>query len=87
MALTRESFVDDGYGYGVVLKTLKQRPGRSSRAALQLSAKRYVPIVDALLRDRIETYLKTKAFRAKERLFPMARQSVNRHIQALVDRE
>lgn len=84
LALTRESFVDDGYG--VVLKTLKQRPGRPSRAALQRSAKRYVPIVDSVLRDRIETFLKTKSFRAKERLFPMARQTVNRHIQALVER-
>jgi site-specific recombinase XerD len=86
LALIRESFVDDSYGYGVVLKTLKQRPGRASRAALQRSSKRYVPIIDALLRDRIQTFLKTKSFRAKERLFPMARQTVNRHIQALVER-
>lgn len=49
LALTPASFVDDGYDFGVILKTLKQRPGRPSKAALQRSPKRYVPIVDRLL--------------------------------------
>ncbi|MDO3382392.1 hypothetical protein [Gilvimarinus algae] len=30
LALTPSSFKDDGFDYGVVLKTLKQRPGRPS---------------------------------------------------------
>lgn len=32
LALRTTSFVDDGYGFGVILKTLKQRPGRPSKA-------------------------------------------------------
>ncbi|WP_419619374.1 hypothetical protein, partial [Thiolapillus sp.] len=53
LALTPSSFVDDGYDFGVILKTLKQRPGRPSKKALQRSPKRYVPILDRLLQDRI----------------------------------
>ncbi len=34
LALTRESFVDEGYGCGVVLKTRKQCPGRPIRSAV-----------------------------------------------------
>jgi site-specific recombinase XerD len=34
LALTRESFVAEGYGCGVVLKTRKQRPGRPIRSAV-----------------------------------------------------
>jgi len=86
LALTPASFIDDGYDFGVILKTLKQRPGRPSRAALQRSPKRYVPIADALLQDRIQSYLYAGKFRKTERIFPMARQTVNRHIHALVAR-
>jgi site-specific recombinase XerD len=86
LALTPSSFVDDGYDFGVVLKTLKQRPGRPSKASLQRSPKRYVPIVAPLLQDRIQSYLFAGHFTKTERLFPMARQTVNRHIAALVER-
>ena len=86
LALTPSSFVDDGYDVGVILKTLKQRPGRPSKASLQRSPKRYVPIVDPLLQDRIQSYLYAGKFTKTERLFPMARQTVNRHIAALVER-
>lgn len=86
LALTPGSFVDDGYDFGVVLKTLKQRPGRPSKAALQRSAKRYVPIVDHLLQDRVQSYLYAGKFGKGARIFPMARQTVNRHIDALVER-
>lgn len=86
LALTPSSFVDDGYDFGVILKTLKQRPGRPSKAALQRSPKRYVPIVDHLLQDRVQSYLYAGGFRKKERIFPMARQTVNRHIKDLVER-
>lgn len=85
-ALTPSSFVDDGYDVGVILKTLKQRPGRPSKASLQRSPKRYVPIVDPLLQDRIQSYLYAGHFTKTERIFPMARQTVNRHIAALVAR-
>lgn len=85
LALTPASFVDDSYEFGVILRTLKQRPGRPSKKALQRSAKRYVPILDHLLQDRIQSYLYAGHFRKSERIFPMARQTVNRHINALVD--
>lgn len=86
LALTPSSFIDDGYDFGVILKTLKQRPGRPSKAALQRSPKRYVPIADALLQDRVQSYLWAGKSRKTERIFPMARQTVNRHIHALVER-
>jgi site-specific recombinase XerD len=86
LALTPSSFIDDGYDYGVVLKTLKQRPGRPRKAALQRSPKRYVPIMDLMLQDRIQSYLYAGNFRKTERIFPMARQTVNRHISSLVER-
>ena len=84
LALTPSSFVDDGYDFGVILKTLKQRPGRPSKKALQRSPKRYVPILDRLLQDRIQSYLYAGHFRKTARIFPMARQTVNRHIHALI---
>ena len=86
LALTPASFIDDGYDFGVILKTLKQRPGRPSRASLQRSPKRYVPINDRILQDRIQSYLYAGRFRKTERIFPMARQTVNRHVKALVER-
>ena len=86
LALTPASFIDDGYDFGVILKTLKQRPGRPSKATLQRSPKRYVPIVDFALQDRIQSYLYAGRFRKTERIFPMARQTVNRHINKLVER-
>lgn len=86
LALSPSSFIDDGYDFGVILKTLKQRPGRPSKAALQRSPKRYVPIVDRLLQDRIQSYLYAGQFGKTERIFPMARQTVNRHIDALVEK-
>jgi site-specific recombinase XerD len=86
LALTPASFIDDGYDFGLILKTLKQRPGRPSKASLQRSPKRYVPIVDHLLQDRIQSFLYSGHFKKTERLFPMARQTVNRHINELVER-
>lgn len=86
LALTPTSFIEDGYDFGVILKTLKQRPGRPSKASLQRSPKRYIPIVDPLLQDRIQSYLYAGRYKKHERIFPMARQTVNRHIDALVDK-
>ncbi len=86
LALTPESFIDDGYDFGVILKTLKQRPGRPSKRSLIRSAKRYVPIVDPVLKDRIQSYLWVGEYRKGERLFKMTRQTVNRHIHALIER-
>lgn len=85
LALTPESIIDDGYDFGVILKTLRRRLGRPSKAALQRSPKRYVPIVDRLLQDRIQSYLYTGHFKKGGRIFPMARQTVNRHIDAVVE--
>lgn len=86
LALTPNSFKADAWDFGVVLKTLKQRPGRPSRAALARSPKRYVPIVDHRLQDRIQSYLYAGHFRQGERIFKMARQTVNRHISRAVER-
>ncbi len=86
LALTPASFIDDGYDFGVILKTLKQRPGRPSKATLQRSFKRYVPIVDYPLKDRVQSFLYAGKFRKSERIFPMTRQTVNRHINQLVER-
>ena len=85
LALTPSSFMDDSYDFGVILKTLKQRPGRPSKASLQRSPKRYVPIVDYALQDRIQSYLYAHRFPKAQRIFPMCRQTVNRHIHALVE--
>jgi len=85
LALTPTSFVDDGYDFGVILKTLKRKAGRPSRAQLVRSPKRYVPIVDVVLKDRIQSYLWAGRFKKQEKIFPIARQTVNRHIAKLVD--
>lgn len=85
LALTPASLIDDGLDFGVVLKTLEIRPGRPSKAVLQHSPKRYVPIVDTLIADRIQSYLYAGRFRKDERISPIARQTVNRHIQAVVE--
>lgn len=85
LALTPASFVDNApYGFGVILKTLKQRPGRPSKAAVQRSPKRYVPIVDPVVKDRIECYLECGGFRQSDKLFQVTRQTVNRRIHAAV---
>lgn len=76
LALTPASFVDDGYDFGVILQTLKQ--GGAPRP------KRYIPIPDTVLRDRIQSYLYVRRCGQNERVFPMARQTVNRHIHRLV---
>ncbi len=86
LALKPTSFIDDGFDFGVMLKTLKQRPDRPTKVALQRSPKRYLPIADHALEDRIQSYLYARHFKKTERIFPMCRQTVNRHIHALVDR-
>jgi site-specific recombinase XerD len=86
LALTPASFIDDGYDFGVILKTLKQRPGRPSTVTLQRSFKCYVPIVDYPLKDRVQSFLYQGKFRKTERIFPMTRQTVNRHIDHVVER-
>ncbi|MFL0799457.1 MAG: site-specific integrase [Agarilytica sp.] len=86
LALTPSSFVDDGFDYGVILKTLKQRAGRTSKATLQRSSKRYVPIVDATLQDRIQSYLWAGGFRKNARIFQVSRQTVNRHINQIFEK-
>ena len=86
LALTPSHFVDDGYDFMVVLRTLKQRPGRPTNTQLARSPKRAIPIVDPMLIDRVQSYLYAGHFRKDERIFTMARQTVNRHIHDLVER-
>ncbi|TNE95038.1 MAG: site-specific integrase [Gammaproteobacteria bacterium] len=86
LALSRESFIEDNYGYGVILKTLKRKISPSSRRTPNRFPKRYVPIADSVLKDRVQSYLYVGRFKQSERLFPMTRQTVNRHIHALTKR-
>lgn len=85
LALTPERFVFDRYDHMVILDTLKKR-GRPKRTALQRSPKRFVPICEPDLINRISTYLYMNKFKKGERIFTMARQTVNRHIKAAVDK-
>ncbi|MEH6651142.1 MAG: site-specific integrase [Motiliproteus sp.] len=86
LALTPSCFIDDGYDIGVFLKTLKQGAGRPTKAQVQRSPKRYIPIKEALLLDRVACYLKEHPCRRDQRMFTMCRQTVNRHIHTLVER-
>jgi len=86
LALTRDSFIYDGYDSGVFLKTLKAHPGRPTIAAQKRSPKRFITLYDEALIDRIQCYLTAGHFRANERIFKMCRQTVNRHIHSLVER-
>ena len=86
LALTPSSFIDNGYDFNVILKMLKQHPGRPTNASLQRSPKRCVPIKDYSLQDRIQSYLYAGGFKPTQRIFSMTRQTVNRHIHTLVDR-
>jgi len=85
LALTPASFDFDGYEFTVRLKTLKQRPGRPSKASLQRSSTRFVPILDLRLQDQIQSYLYKGRFRKTDRIFTMSRHTVHRHIKRLVD--
>lgn len=85
LAITPASFVDDGYDFGVWLKTLKQRAGRPSKLSLQRSPKRLIPILDQESQTRIQSYLWMGKFRKDERIFPITRQAVSANIDRLVD--
>ncbi len=87
LALTPSSFVQDSSGFGVVLKTMRKGRGRPTKRSLHRSPKRYIPIEDPLLEDRVKTYLSSGQFKRNERLFKMSRQTVNRHINDLVIRQ
>ncbi|WP_299975541.1 site-specific integrase [uncultured Pseudoteredinibacter sp.] len=86
LALKPTSFVDYSYDAGVVLKTLKQWHGSPTQKALKRSPKSYIAIIDQALEGRIQIYLYKGPFKKIERIYPMCRQSVNRHIYALVER-
>jgi integrase len=78
------SFSDDGYDFGVVLKTLKQGAGRPSKRSLQRSPKRFIPILDRDFQARIQSYLWMGKFRKDERIFPITRQAVSANIDRLI---
>lgn len=59
LVLTPASVLDDGYHLEVILWTLKQRPGGPSTR----HSKRYVPIQDSGLQDRLQSYLAAGRFR------------------------
>ena len=70
LALKPTSFIDDGIEFGVIFKTLKQRPGRPTKVALQRSPKRYLPIADHALEDRIQSYLYAGHFKKNRSHLP-----------------
>ena len=86
LALTPASFSADDFNIGVTLETPKQGPGRPSKKALQRSSKRYIPIKDPHLQQRINAHLWMGKFHKDQRIFPMCRQTVHRRIQKLVER-
>lgn len=86
LLLTPASFVDDGFNYGVILTNLKHHRGRPSHAERAQHPKRYVPIADPRLKDEIQCYVSAHNIQTQQRLFTMVRQTVNRHIHALVER-
>lgn len=86
LGLTPSSFKDDGYDFSVVFNTLKQRTGRRSKRSIARSPKRYVPIMDTVLQNRIQRYLAVGGFRKSERLFKMTKLTVDRHKKALTAR-
>ena len=77
LGITPASFIDDGYDFGVILKTLKQGAGRPSKRSLQRSPKRFIPILDRDFQTRIQSYLWLGKFRKDERIFPITRQAVS----------
>jgi len=85
LAVTPASFCREGKDFGVVFKPTKDGPGRPSNQALLRRPRRYVPIIDEVLIDRIESYLRAGTFRPNERIFPVVRQTVNRHISKLIE--
>ena len=84
LAITPASFVDDGYDFGVWLKTLKQGAGRPSTRSLQRSPKRFIPILDRGFQTRVQSYLWLGKFRKDQRIFPITRQAVSANIDRLV---
>lgn len=87
LALRPDSFREYGNDIVVVLKPLRHKAGRPSKVALRRFPEHHVPMMDLILLDRIESYLHGGRFRDNECIFKMARQTVNRHIHALIKRE
>lgn len=85
LAITPASFIDDGFDFGVMLKTLKQGAGRPSKRSLQRSPKRFIPILDRSFQTRIQSYLWMGKFRKDERIFPITRQAVSANIDRLTE--
>jgi len=84
--LKPKSFISDDYDFRVVLKTLKQRPGRLTKKALQRWTKHYISIADLALEDCIQSDLHAGLSKKTERIFLTCRQTVYRHIHTLVKR-
>lgn len=51
LAINPASFQDDGYEFGVILKTLKQGPGRPSKRSLQRSPKRTSQFLNEIFKN------------------------------------
>lgn len=86
LALTPQDFFDDGYDFGVFFKSLKQTLSRHSKSAPSHPKKRFVPIADERLKERVQSYLWAGQFQKDEKLFPYVRQTVTRRIHKLVER-
>ncbi|NVJ65918.1 MAG: tyrosine-type recombinase/integrase [Gammaproteobacteria bacterium] len=85
LALTPERYYFNGYRQFIVLDTLKRR-GRPKKKAIQRSPKRYIPICDEVLSQKIRSFLAINKFRKGERIFKVQRQTVNRWIKACAEK-
>ncbi|WP_166260597.1 tyrosine-type recombinase/integrase [Marinobacter salicampi] len=85
LGLTPERIIDSNDLFGVYLKAKRATPGRPNRLSAPRCVERFVPIVDELLQDRLQTYLCAGHFRQREHLFSIAPQTLNRHIHNLAN--
>lgn len=82
--LRPNSFVCEAGEYGVVFLPPRAGSGRPTAKSLLSASRRYVPITDPITRDRVQTYVCGSSIKQNEKLFCVARQTVNRHISTLV---
>jgi len=86
LSLKPSSFFNKEYGFMVKLNTVNHKPGRPKETNRRSRNERYIPITDTQLLDRIQVYLTEHHIKGNARCFPYVRQTVNRHIHALVER-
>ena len=85
LALTPERILGGNDRFDVLLKAKRTGAGRPGKLTALRSRQRCVPLIDEWTQDRLQTYLCGGHFRATQRLFAIAPQTLNRHIHRLAD--